>query len=244
MIACLRQLTTINVLFLLTIQTSQATLIDRGSGLIYDDELNVTWLADARYASTQGQPNNGQMSWQAAMDWATGLTYFDATRNVTWDDWRLPGVDLNDQNCSDLGQFTDLFPVPSGTNCTGSELGHLFYDEFDGVAGQHISFFHNDSVNLFDNFPDILESGSTRFWTSLDHEIIGPFGPEVDVAFFFDFANGDQASVVKNALYNNAWAVRDGDVGFVAIPEPTTLLLLGLALPLLLRQKEMATMKD
>ncbi|MCP4407494.1 MAG: DUF1566 domain-containing protein, partial [Gammaproteobacteria bacterium] len=34
--------------------TVQATLIDRGGGLIYDDVLNITWLQDANYAETSG----------------------------------------------------------------------------------------------------------------------------------------------------------------------------------------------
>jgi hypothetical protein len=31
---------------------AQAALHDRGGGLVYDDVLNVTWLADANYAGT------------------------------------------------------------------------------------------------------------------------------------------------------------------------------------------------
>lgn len=33
---------------------AQATLIDRGSGLIYDDVQNLTWLQDASYFATSG----------------------------------------------------------------------------------------------------------------------------------------------------------------------------------------------
>jgi hypothetical protein len=29
--------------------SAQATLLDRGNGLIYDDVLNITWLQDANY---------------------------------------------------------------------------------------------------------------------------------------------------------------------------------------------------
>ena len=32
-------------------------LIDRGGGLIYDTELNITWLQDANYAFTSGGPS-------------------------------------------------------------------------------------------------------------------------------------------------------------------------------------------
>ena len=32
----------------------EATLLDRGNGLIYDDVLNMTWLKYVRYARTSG----------------------------------------------------------------------------------------------------------------------------------------------------------------------------------------------
>lgn len=44
-----------------------AALIDRGNGLIYDDVLNVTWLADANHARTSGHSVDGRMDWDAAM---------------------------------------------------------------------------------------------------------------------------------------------------------------------------------
>ena len=33
---------------------ANAALVDRGGGLIYDTDLNITWLADANYAYTSG----------------------------------------------------------------------------------------------------------------------------------------------------------------------------------------------
>ena len=41
------------VTLLLGISTSsQASLIDRGNGLLYDNVLDITWLQDANYART------------------------------------------------------------------------------------------------------------------------------------------------------------------------------------------------
>ena len=88
-----------------------ATLIDRGGGLIYDTDLNITWLADANYA-------NALMPWGNALAWAENLTYYDTVRGVTYSDWRLP---TNLQQCG-------------GFNCTSSEMGHLFYNEL-GLGG-------------------------------------------------------------------------------------------------------------
>ncbi|MBI5742166.1 MAG: DUF1566 domain-containing protein [Nitrospirae bacterium] len=84
---------------LLTIASANAGLIDRGNGLIYDDDLNITWLQDANYS---GQT----YTWDEANTWAEDLVF------QGFDDWRLP--------------FSDAC---SGNNCAGSEMGHLFYSE-------------------------------------------------------------------------------------------------------------------
>ena len=76
--------------FTLVTTTSHAQLVDRGGWLIYDTDLDVTWLADANFAQTSGFDVDGRMNWADAKTWADGLSYFDAERGVTWDDWRLP----------------------------------------------------------------------------------------------------------------------------------------------------------
>lgn len=91
----------IAVTFVLAYSTfSRADLFDRGDGLIYDDDLDVTWLQYANYAGTT-------MSWYDANIWAENLVF------QGFDDWRLP---VSDDTCS-------------GGDCAESEMGHLFYDE-------------------------------------------------------------------------------------------------------------------
>jgi hypothetical protein len=92
-----------------------AALVDRGGGMIYDTDLNVTWLADANYSMTSGYNADGYMTWGEATTWAANLSYGG------YSDWRLPTAD---PACS------------LSYNCTGSEMGHLFYNELGGVAGQ------------------------------------------------------------------------------------------------------------
>jgi len=88
-----RPFTTIALLAGLSLSgAAQATLHDRGGGLIYDDVLNVTWLQDANYAKTSGYDDDGLMTWQGATGWVTNLSYFDSVRHVIYDDWRLPTV--------------------------------------------------------------------------------------------------------------------------------------------------------
>ena len=42
---------------------------------VYDDVLDITWLADANYAKTSGFDFDGNVTWQQAKDWANDLTY-------------------------------------------------------------------------------------------------------------------------------------------------------------------------
>lgn len=63
---------------------AQATLINRGGGLIYDDVMNVTWLQNTA-GMTSVRPTFG-----GAENLARDFVYFDPVRNTTWNDWRLP----------------------------------------------------------------------------------------------------------------------------------------------------------
>ncbi|GBD95965.1 MAG TPA: DUF1566 domain-containing protein [Nitrospirae bacterium] len=99
--------------------SSQAALQDRGGGLIYDEYLDITWLADANYAVTSGYDDDGLMTWSDAMEWADTLEY------AGYPDWRLPDITI---------------PCEGIVGCTvSSEFGHLFYVELGGTPGQPIS---------------------------------------------------------------------------------------------------------
>jgi len=70
--------------------TADALLIDRGGGMFYSTEMNVTWLQDSNYAQTSGYVADGRMSWNDATRWAENLSY------AGFDDWRLPTFDASD----------------------------------------------------------------------------------------------------------------------------------------------------
>jgi hypothetical protein len=42
--------------------SAHATLIDRGNGMIYDSDQDITWLQDANYAMTSGYDTDGSMT--------------------------------------------------------------------------------------------------------------------------------------------------------------------------------------
>lgn len=181
---------------------ADALLFDRGGGLIYDQDRNITWLADANYAKSSGVDADGLMTWEEANAWAEGLTYGG------FDDWRLP----SNLNPDGSGPCFGIAP----TVCKESEMGHLFYSELEGTSGTSIEETADPDVALFQD----LEGA---FWSGPEY----PINPEIQ--FFFDFKSGEQLPDVRSVAWR-AWAVRDGDVGSASVPEPNPFILIGAGL--------------
>src|ERR1700693_2381010 len=100
---------------LLSATGANAALTSALSGQVVNDtDLNITWLADANYAKTNGYDTDGLMTWADAQSWITSL---NTANYLGFNDWRLPTTSVT---CF-------------GYNCTGSEMGHLFYNELGGV---------------------------------------------------------------------------------------------------------------
>jgi len=99
---------------------AEATLIDRGSGLIYDDDLDITWLQNADFFGT----GSVARSWSEAVSLVASLTY------QGFDDWRLPST-----------------PGTGVGFLNEGELGHLYYSELGNVAGG-IEFNPGPFVNI------------------------------------------------------------------------------------------------
>jgi len=213
--------------------SANAILIDRGNGMIYDSDQDLTWLQDANYAYTSGYAAanlesdggnddilaDGRMGWDAAMDWADSLSYGG------YDDWRLASVTDNGNDGCNLGY--------TGTDCgynvdtSGSELAYMWYDILGNTpyydtsgsgpqSGWGLTSTSADGVGILN-----LQSG--YYWSGTE------YAPNTNNAWRFGTYNGSQGSHNKrNEFY--AWAVRSGDVAAAAVPEPGTLLLLAAGL--------------
>ena len=184
---------------------ANAALIDRGGGLIYDSDRNITWLQDANYAQTSGVNVTGQLNWQDAVNWAANLSYGG------YDDWRLPTTQVPDSGLS--GGTCGNIPLSFGTGCAGGELGHMYYAELNGaVVGSAVS----SSVPGPGPFTNLQADG---YWS----------GTEFDAtdAYVLNFGFSGQQAADNKAIGYFAWAVRDGDV---AVPAPAAAWLLGTGL--------------
>lgn len=115
---------------------AQAALIDRGGGMIYDTDLNITWLADANYAKTSGYDADGAMTWAAANTWASSLVYGG------FSDWRLArNSSVNGASWNFSYSFAGTTDIGFNITSPNSELSYMYYDYVNlGTAAytQHI----------------------------------------------------------------------------------------------------------
>jgi hypothetical protein len=195
--------------------TTHAALFDRGGGLIYDSAQNLTWTQNAGMSGYRS-------SWDDAMAWAENLEFGG------YNDWRLPTTTpFDDPTCSvDVrAAGTFLLFYEHRLDCRGGEMELLTY--------------------LYDpwNNPLFINVNKTRYWMATPYrDWIDPciHYPAYDVPctiendsgirtdFYwqwgftgFDGLNGPAyKTTLRGTNDRYAWAVRDGDVGAVSIPDP------------------------
>ncbi len=172
----------------------------------YDTEAGITWLADANYAQTSGVDFDGRMELSGREPENNYYLFMDSLNISGVTDWRLP---------SNYGLYVDPTcsghpSSSSGYNCSGSELGNMFYNVLGGVEGQSISTTHNSNYDLFTNVRD----GS--YW----YDPSNGYG-------YFDFNNGSQYNADGGDYELYLWAVYDGDVGASVVPVPAAAWLFG-----------------
>ena len=193
---------------------AQATLYDRGNGMIYDDVLDITWLRDANYAATQYAATgglegdaDGLMNWTDANTWANNLSYGG------YDDWRLASanlININTEACIANDGSCD-----GGFNNTTSEMGHMFYNNLGNLGFKDASGFSPQPGYGLSNTSFI--DGNSGFNVSLLNMQAGAEAYWMQESFVVNFAwtfilsTGEQ-NIFDAALEAHGWVVRDGDV--------------------------------
>ena len=203
-------LTLLSVMALTLSSAAQATLFSRGTDMVYDDVLDVTWLKDANYAQTSGHDVDGRMNWAAANAWAGGLTVGGYT------DWRLTDVKpVNNTAFNDAFSYNGSTDIGYNNNSTQSEMGYMFFQNLG-----NLSVFNTSGVlrsgssgvdwgvtntGLFDNLQNFV------YWSAVE------YAPNTLNAWGFNTNFGFQHNDPKGHEFY-AWAVRSGDVTVVPVP--------------------------
>jgi len=203
-----------------------ATLVSRlGGQAVYDTDLDITWISDVNLASTNtfGIPEGtggifnpgGNMSWDTANNWIDAI---NAANYLGFNDWRMPLTASLDSTCNDNpggGGSADA----QGFDCTGGEMGHLFYDELGGTGATSILNSSDPDVALFSNIT--ISGGQHWSGTEFSSSSAWVFGIEGTGG------SGQQVHALKGNNFS-VLPVRDGDVG--AVPIPAAIWLFGFGL--------------
>jgi len=210
--------------------SAQAALESRlGGQAVYDTILDITWTADANLAATNSfglqlggglgthpsdnspTPAGGVIMPDGRMNWPGALFWIDAMNGASYlgvSDWRLPTA-LNQDGTG---------PCGPAFSCTGSEMGHMFYNNLSGTAGFSVLNSSDPDLALFSNLQ------SNGYWSETES------AADLTRAWVFPFHNGRQTTLLKDGRGGMifAWAVRPGDIA--AVPEPTSLVFVGTVL--------------
>lgn len=192
--------------------TAHAALYYRGSGMVYDSDLNITWQKNPE--------SNPQMTFAQATAWAANLSYGG------YDDWRLPSAGIIGDASFSYDGSTDY-----SYNNTRSELGHLFLELGNNASHTTAGVAVPYGGWIYANIADPITHQNIHF--SIENSSLWEadiYAPDVSKAWVFG-PSGLQTATAATS-YHFVWAVRDGDVAAVPVPAAAWLFgsgLMGLA---------------
>ena len=185
------------IVFMLLTMPAVAELFSRLAGkVVYDSDLNITWLANGNLAESNtfgiiGFEADGSMSWNNGEPQAW-LTAMNDAFYLGISDWRFPATVHPDSTCSNTQPN-----YSAGTDCIGSEMGHLYYTEFGLAAFESIGLGTVVDIGPFKNVRN------DTYWSGTS--------ANGGRQYTFSFASGGQTNG-STIADNYAWPVVDGDV--------------------------------
>lgn len=219
----------------------EASLVDYGNGLIYDDVLNITWLQDARLAASNSfgvsdirydsLGNYGVMTWDVASQWIAAM---NAANYLGFDRWRMPTVrPVNGDEFEYTVSYDGSTDRGFNNYTTSNELSHLFYatlgnfglcstNNATGSPADDCETSPYGTWGLKNTGPFTNFIGAGRIWTNVSHT-----DPEEDRAFDFYPEHGQTGTGGKSGP-KYVWAVLDGNAAeATVVPVPAAAWLFG-----------------
>lgn len=190
--------------FIFTATSSNAALIDRGGGLIYDSDQDLTWSQDAGLS--------GFLNWDEATAWAENLLFGGVGG------WRLPTTtQFDDPTCS--GDVRGVLFYEHRLDCLGGEMERL-----TAVADPWTNpLFANVNRTRYWTATPYRDGIDPCIWfpDSYDVECNLPSDNGDRTGFYWQWGftgfGGINGPAYKTTLKGTndryAWAVHDGDVG-------------------------------
>lgn len=213
-----------------------ASLIDMGNGLVYDDILDITWLQNANLAMTEtfgvgGIGTDGGMDWYTAMAWVDAMNTFNGGQGyLGYNSWRLPTVtplngvsfnyEKNTNGATDRG-FNISAPGTLYAGSTANELAHLFHNSLGNMGGCAIADGPPEACisPTPDNYWEWGLVNTGPFYNMVANRYATGMTSTIDPnrAFDFDFGYGQVGTGGKTGRYY-AIVVLDGNVSAVPVP--------------------------
>jgi hypothetical protein len=201
LVACLFLSVSLNSFAALSIRDLDGDWSNGHEG-VYDDVLDITWLADAKLSVSYPFGLSQQFDYNGP-SYATGTTWNGANDYINnmnnaglgffgLDSWRLPTSGCRDRN--------DCGDVPTDTV---DELGYHHHQNFN--ANQNSFMIDGENTNNLLHFNNI----EAWYWT----------GQELGYVSAVLINNGRQATALKSHRAH-IWPVHDGDIGASPVPLP------------------------
>lgn len=227
-----RLLSVLSLSLVLTSTLNAALHTRLGGKALYDDVLNITWLADGKAAAgtvfDDGiSTTDGKLTWDSSKKWAASLTVDGISG------WRLPKVTpINGSYWIRIHRFDGSTDVGENVSrpgtvfggSTASEMAHLFFNTLGNVGDYSVNgSFNNGCIveSCLTNTGPFKNLQSFNYWSGSEWE-----GIRTDQAWDFSFKRGTQLPRSKTQD-KFVLAVHDGDVTVTNVPEPPMLALLG-----------------
>jgi hypothetical protein len=178
------------LLAILMMGSAQAALVDRGGGLIFDSDQNVTWIQNPFLVISS------PVDFDRADFRISNYVYNDSLRSTSWDDWRMP-------NTSELLYLYDVYGV------RGSTEGSLFLNvQADYPSNPYSSYWGISYLNNYN--PPFAYSARMDFSSGTSNAL----ATNAATLYAWAVRNGDVPAVPEPETYG-MMLMGIGLIGFV-----------------------------